>query len=136
MVAVTPACVAWLPVESGDIACVAFFGMAVIYGVAAVVGRWEWFWRVADLAHGYHAIAAVAWRITNESGSPDITAEIRTGVTPIIGVVAVVFALGSLGADLFRQRYRVWLHWVGMACCSLKWYGLIRVYVVPYFLPR
>lgn len=136
MIAVTPVCIAWVPIQDSYIYCVPFLGMAAIYFTGTVAGRWEWYWRLAIVAHGFDATAAVAWRLTNGLGWRGAADVIRTGITPAIGSAAVALVLISIGVDLYRKQYRDWLHWVGAAYFLFHWYGLVRAYVIPFFLDQ
>jgi hypothetical protein len=114
--------------------CIAFLGIAAIFIVGAIMGRWEWYWRLAISLHALEAKSSAARRLAQEWWGYAGAAEfIREFATPGIGVATVLFTLASIGIDLYRKRNRDWLHWVGISWCAFKWYAQIRAYVIPYF---
>ena len=134
-VAITPACEVWLPPENGYVYLLAFVGMAAVFITGSIVGRWEWYWRLAILLHGIDNLSAVAWRITNEQGHMAATNIIRTQLNSVIGFTAAVFVVIAIAFDVYRKRYRDWLHWIGIVYVVFFWYGMIMAYVVPYVFP-
>ncbi|MDA8563677.1 hypothetical protein N9L06_04410 [Mariniblastus sp.] len=135
MIAFTPTCVSLLPIEDGYVYCLTFVGMAVIYALGSIVGRWEWYWRLALLLHGIDNMLAVAWRLMNEQGNMAATNLIQTQLLPVIGCVAVLFVVIAIALDVYRKRYRDWPHWVGIVYFLFHWYGLIVAYVIPHYFP-
>jgi hypothetical protein len=135
-IVVTPACLSFLPLRAEYVYSFAFIGMAAIFAVGAIMGRWEWYWRLAIALHSLEAMSSAAWRLAQEWwGYPGASEFIREKATPAIGVATVLVTLASIGIDLYRKRHRDWLHWVGIVWFSFKWYGQIRAYVIPFFFP-
>jgi hypothetical protein len=136
MIAVTPICKSLLPIRVEYIYCIAFIGMAAILMVGAILGRWEWYWQLAISLHALDEMSSTAWRLAQEWwGWPGIAEFIRNTATPAIGVAAVLVLLASIGLDLYRKRYRDWLHWCGIAWFLYKWHWQVRAYVIPHFFP-
>jgi hypothetical protein len=136
MVAVEPICHALLPIRREYIYCIAFIGMAAIYIVGAIVGRWQWYWTLAMSLLGLDQISSTGWRLAQEWwGYAGVAEFIREKATPTIAVCAVLATLASIGIDLFRKQYRDWLHWCGIAYFLLEWYGFARAYAIPYLFP-
>ena len=60
---------------------------------------------------------------------------IRTQLNSVIGYTAAVFVVIAIAFDVYRKRYRDWLHWIGIVYVVFFWYGMIMAYVVPYVFP-
>jgi hypothetical protein len=136
MVAVEPICQAILPLRPEYIYCIAFIGMAALYAVGAALGRWESYWTLAISLLALDMISSTGWRLAQEWWGWAGAAEfIRNKATPTIAVAAVLVTLASIAMDLYRQQYRDWLHWCGIAYFLLTWYGLARAYAIPYVFP-
>ena len=135
MSAVTPMLCSLLPNYSGYIYCITFVGIATIYSIGTVIGRWEWYWKVVLSLHAGANISSVAWRLSNEWGWSTATSVVRETVTPTIGTAAVIMMLIAIIIDLRSKRYRDWLHWCGLGWPMFKWYVLARAYILPRFIP-
>jgi hypothetical protein len=107
--------------------------MAAIYVVGATLGRWEWYWRLAVALLALDMISSTGWRLAQEWwGWPGTAEFIRNKATPAIAIAAVLMTLVSIGVDLYRKRYRDWMHWCGVIWFLFTWYGLARAYLIPY----
>ena len=60
---------------------------------------------------------------------------IRLQLSPAIECGAVLIVVVAIAIDIYRKRYRDWLHWFGLAYFVFHWYALIRANAIPHCFP-
>ena len=114
---------------------------AVLAGVAFVVlfagpftnlaAQW---WNDPDAGHGLLLFPVALWLAWREGIDPDARANVRWGATLLVGAI-LIRAVGAAAAELFTQRFSIWLAAVGLVVFQWGWPQVRRWWLPAVLLP-
>ena len=88
---------------------------------------WPWYWRMAIFLIGVN-VTITNFYFTITSYFPFTAVQgtgwnnpLLHGINLSVEWLVVLLTLFSVAYDLYRKRYRDWLHWVGLLFCILRW---------------
>ena len=96
-----------------------------------LVGQW---WNDPDSGHGLLLFPVALWLAWRDGIDPDAKPNIKWGVSILVAAV-LIRALGSAAAELFTQRFSIWLAAVGLVVYHLGWSQIRRWWLPVVLLP-
>jgi len=97
----------------------------------SLVGQW---WHDPDAGHGLLLFPVALWLAWREGIDPDARREVKWGAAVIVMAI-LARALGSAAAELFTQRFAIWLAGVGLVLFQWGWPQIRRWWLPIVLLP-
>jgi exosortase len=114
---------------------------AVLAGLAFVVlfttpfrSLLDQWWNDPDSGHGLLLFPVALWLAWREGIDPDAKPSRKWGITILLGAI-LLRALGSAAAELFTQRFSIWLAAVGLVVFHFGWVQIRRWWLPVVLLP-
>jgi exosortase len=93
----------------------------------------QW-WTDPDSGHGLLLFPVALWLAWREGIDPDSRPDVRWGTTLLV-VAILTRALGSVAAELFTQRFAIWIAAVGLVVFHHGWSQVRRWWLPAILLP-
>jgi exosortase len=114
---------------------------ALLAGLAFVVlfitpfrGLAAQWWNDPDSGHGLLLFPVAIWLAWREGIDPEARRNVRWGVAILIAAI-LLRAIGSAAAELFTQRFSIWLAAVGLVVYQWGWVQIRRWWLPVVLLP-
>ena len=118
------------PTISAAIAAVAF---VVLFASPFTNLAAQW-WTDPDSGHGLLLFPVALWLAWRDGLAPDAKANIRWGTALLVAAI-LVRAVGAAAAELFTQRFSIWLAAVGLVVFQWGWPQVRRWWLPVVLLP-
>ncbi len=118
------------PGIAGAIAAVAF----VVLFVGPFTNLAAQWWNDPDSGHGLLLFPVALWLAWREGLDPNAKANIRWGTTLLVAAI-LMRAVGAAAAELFTQRFSIWLAAVGLVVFQWGWPQVRRWWLPVALLP-
>lgn len=114
---------------------------AVLAGLAFVVlfttpftGLVSQWWTDPDAGHGLLLFPVALWLAWREGIDPDARPNVAWGIALLVSAI-VLRAVGSAAAELFTQRFSIWIAAVGLVVYQFGWPQIRRWWLPVVLLP-